>query len=410
MPMRTTLFSLLAAAVFASPVAAQALRLVPYATGFETPVAIVQDPTDAQVQLVVEQGGRIRAVRSGTVLGDFLNVTPLVLSGGERGLLGLALAPDYATSGRFYINYTRQPDGHTVISRYRRSGNPLVADPGSRFDLLWSTGLRHIEQTFSNHNGGWLGFGPDGFLYVGMGDGGGGNDERHDAQNPATLLGKILRVDVTVPDGDGSGQRIPGDNPFANRAGFRPEIWAFGLRNPWRFSFDDTSRGGTGAMFIGDVGQGAWEEIDYQPPGRGGRNYGWRNREGAHDNVTSRPPAFTPLIDPVHEYNRAVGASVTGGYVYRGRNAQLRGRYFFADFITGRVFSFRPEVNGATGEATAADLREHTTQLNASGTVGNVSSFGVDANGELFVVTYGGVVFRLGTAPSAPTNLRIIRD
>jgi glucose/arabinose dehydrogenase len=217
----------------------------------------------------------------------------------------------------------------------------------------------------------------------------------------------MLRVDVNVPDG--AGLRVPADNPFVGRAGFRPEIWAFGLRNPWRFSFDDAARGGTGAMFIGDVGQGAWEEIDYQPPGRGGRNYGWSIREGAHDNLPSRQPAIAPLVDPIHEYSRTVGASITGGYVYRGRNAQLNGRYFFADFISGRVFSLRPQVSAGTGEATAADVQEHTGQLNPGGSVGNVSSFGVDANGELFVVTYGGTIYRLGTPPSAPTNLRIIR-
>jgi glucose/arabinose dehydrogenase len=404
--MRTTIIALVATVASAAPAAAQ-LRLVPYASGFSAPIAIVQDPTDAQVQFVVEQGGRIRAVRSGTVVSEFLDVRQLVLAGGERGLLGLAFAPDYATSGRFFINYTRRPDGHTVISRYRRSGNPLVADPGSRFDLLWSTGERHIVQPFSNHNGGWLAFGPDGHLYIALGDGGSGNDPGHRAQNPAILLGKMLRVDIGVPDGDTNGYRVPPDNPFIGRANFRPEIWAIGLRNPWRFSFDDVSRGGTGAMFIGDVGQNEWEEVDYQPPGRGGRNYGWRNREGAHDNVQSLSPAFTPLIDPIHEYSHAVGASITGGYVYRGRNAQLRGRYFFADFITGRVFSFRPDVNSATGEATASDVQEHTGQLGVAGL--NVSSFGVDGNGELFIVGYGGTIFRMGVAPSAPTNLRIIR-
>jgi glucose/arabinose dehydrogenase len=408
---RRTFRLLLVALALASPAWAQ-MRLVPYASGFATPIAIVQHPTDAQVQFVVEQGGRIRVVRSGAIVGDFLNIGGpggLVLAGGERGLLGLAFAPDYATSGRFFVNYTRQPDGHTVVSRYTRSSNPLVADPASRFDLLWSTGLRHIVQPFANHNGGWLAFGPDGFLYIGMGDGGSGNDPNHAAQTPGTLLGKMLRVDVNVPNGDPAGFRIPADNPFVSRAGYRPEIWAFGLRNPWRFSFDDVTRGGTGAMFIGDVGQGAREEIDYQPPGRGGRNYGWRNREGTLDNVQTLPPAFTPLIDPMHDYNRTVGASVTGGYVYRGRNTQLRGRYFFGDFISGRVFSLRPAINASTGEATAADLQEHTTQLNPAGSVGNVSSFGVDAAGELFIVTYAGTIFRLVVAPSAPTNLRIIR-
>ena len=228
------------------------------------------------------------------------------------------------------------------------------------------------------------------------------------------LLGKMLRIDVNVPDTHPAGLAVPGDNPFVNSAGFRPEIWAFGLRNPWRYTFDDTTRGGTGAMVIGDVGQNRTEEIDYEPRGRGGRNYGWRNREGAHDYVTARPPAFTPLVDPIFEYDHAVGSSVTGGYVYRGAalGADYQGRYFFADFVRARLWSIALVVDGS-GEARATGLIEHTSELGGTGQLGNISSFGVDADGELFVVSYSrGLVFRLAgplTTPPTPVNPRIIR-
>jgi glucose/arabinose dehydrogenase len=189
----------------------------------------------------------------------------------------------------------------------------------------------------------------------------------------------------------------------------RPEIWSFGLRNPWRYSFDDPALGGTGALVIADVGQGAWEEIDVEPRGRGGRNYGWRNREGAHANVQTQPPAYQPLVDPVFEYGRSAGRSVTGGYVYRGRalGERFRGRYFFADYVTSRVWSLAIATNPSTGEATASDLVDHTADL---GGAGNISAFGVDRDGELYIVSHTlGTVFRLAVQPAAPTNLRIIR-
>jgi glucose/arabinose dehydrogenase len=292
------------------------LRLRVHATGFTSPTAFVQDPLDSAVQFVLEQAGRIRVVRSGTVLAaDFLDLRPAISSGGERGLLGLAFPPDAATSRRFFVNFTN-PAGHTVVARFRRSADPAIADAASRFDLRWGPSQRpFIDQPFANHNGGHLAFGPDGYLYVGLGDGGSGDDPAHRAQNPATYLGKMLRIDVDVPDGDGAGYRVPPDNPFlrAGPAGTLPEIWSFGLRNPWRYSFDDPARGGTGALVIADVGQDRWEEVDYEPPNRGGRNYGWRNREGAHDNVTSLPPAFLPLTEPIHEYSHTAGQSITGG-------------------------------------------------------------------------------------------------
>lgn len=387
-----------------------------YASGFSAPLAFVQDPSDATVQYVVEQAGRIRTVRSGTVLGtDFLDLRGTVLSGGERGLLGVAFAPD-AQSGRFFVNFTNQA-GHTVVARFRRSADPLVADASSRFDLRWggAAGPGFIAQPFSNHNGGHLAFGPDGYLYIGLGDGGSGNDPDHRAQTPSELLGKMLRIDVNVPDTHPAGYQVPSDNPFVSGgpAGTRPEIWSFGLRNPWRYTFDNPALGGTGALLIADVGQSAWEEVNYEPAARGGRNYGWRNREGAHDNVTNLPPAYLPLTDPVHEYGLSGSQSITGGYVYRGRTlgAAYAGRYFFADFVQGRVWSIGLELD-AQGEARATGLMEHTAELGGS-QLGNISSFGLDRDGELYIVSHSrGVVLRVTgplAAPPAPTGLRIIR-
>jgi glucose/arabinose dehydrogenase len=386
------------------------LRAQLYASGFSAPIAFVQDPSDPTLQFVVEQGGRIRAVRGGTVLApDFLDLRASVLSGGERGLLGMAFAPDYVASGRFYVNFTNTL-GHTVIARFRRSSDPAVADPGSRFDLRWGAVQQpFIVQPFSNHNGGHLAFGADGYLYIGLGDGGSGDDPDHLAQTPGTLLGKMLRIDVNVPDSHPAGYVIPADNPFITGAGGTlPEIWSFGLRNPWRYSFDP----GTGAMLIGDVGQNAWEEINYEPAGRGGRNYGWRNREGAHDHVTSRPPAFLPLTDPIHEYDHSLGRSVTGGHVYRGSalGSAYVGRYFFGDFVRSRVWSVGLTI-GANGEATASARTEHTAELGGTTELANVASFGVDASGELYVVSYtrGAVLKIVSAVPSTPTGLRIVR-
>jgi len=393
------------------------LRAEVFVAGLQAPVAFVQDPTDPAVFFAVEQAGRIRAVRNRTIVTpDVLDLRAVIAAGGERGLLGLAFAPDYAASGRFFVNFTDR-GGDTVVARFRRSADPLVADPASRFDLRWGEAREPlIRQPFANHNGGHLAFGPDGYLYVGLGDGGSGNDPLNHAQNPATLLGKFLRIDVNVGDNHPAGYTVPADNPFVGGGPVqaRPEIWSFGLRNPWRYSFDDPARGGTGALLIGDVGQGSWEEIDYEPPSRGGRNYGWRNREGAHPNVGTTPPAFGPLVDPIHEYDRTQGQSVTGGFVYRGGSLgeAFRGRYFFADVVSGRVWSIALSVDAATGEASASDRREHTADLGGAGQLGNVSSFGVDADGELYVVNYSGSIVRIdgpAITPAAPTNLKIIK-
>jgi glucose/arabinose dehydrogenase len=390
------------------------LRVRQFASGLTAPIAFVQDPTNRDVQFVVQQDGRIRVVRGAAVLStDFLDLRGNLVSGGEQGLLGMAFPPDTASSRRFFVNFTDRA-GNTVVARFRRPNDPVVADQGTRFDLRWggASGPAYIFQPFANHNGGHLVFGPDGFLYVGLGDGGSGNDPDHRAQTRSELLGKMLRVDVSVDDSDPIGYRVPPDNPFVGMASTRPEIWAFGLRNPWRYNFDDPMRGGTGAMVIADVGQNNWEEVDYEPAGRGGRNYGWRNREGAHDNVTSRPPAFQPLVEPIHEYNRTVGASITGGFVYRGSALppSFQGRYFFGDYISARVFSLGIVIDPVTREATVSNVTEHTSEL---GSVGNIASFGVDADGELYIVSYstGRILKIIGpaVAPPTPSGLRIVR-
>ena len=352
--------------------------------------------------MVVEQNGRIRVVQSGAVLGDFLDLRSEVVSGGEQGLLGMAFSPDYASNGRFFVNFTNR-SGHTVVARFRRStADALRADPSSRFDLMWPNGQRFITQPFANHNGGHLMFGPDGYLYIGLGDGGSGSDPMHNAQNPQTLLGKMLRIDVNVGDADSRGYAVPPDNPFVNRSGVLAEIWAFGLRNPWRYSFDDPSRGGNGALIIGDVGQNRFEEIDYEPARTGGRNYGWRNREGPENHVTSLPPFSQPLIDPAHFYSSAEGRAVTAGGVYRGSalGAAFIGRFLFGDFVTSRVWSLRFVVDPATGLATVTDLIEHTNALGAGALL--PSSFGTDSRGEWYVVSYAGAVYRFVDPTATP--------
>lgn len=379
--------------VFVAGSAPATLNTQVYASGFITPVAFVQDPSNTSRQFVAEKGGHVRAVVSGVVeSADFLDLSEAVSTDSERGLLGLAFSPDYSTSGRFFVNFTNV-NGDTVVARFKRSANPLLADPASRFDLAWGGpgGSTVIPQPFANHNGGHLAFGPDGMLYIGLGDGGDANDPGHRAQSPSDLLGKMLRIDVQVPDADLRGYRIPADNPFLDGAPVvaRGEIWAFGLRNPWRYSFDDPLLGGTGALVIGDVGQDGWEEINYEPAGQGGRNYGWRNYEGTHAHINSLPPAFPDLTLPIFEYDHTVGHSVTGGHVYRGNalSAAYRGRYFFGDFIQRRIWSVALTADD-DGGTTASDLIEHTGELGGSAAVGNVSAFGVDSQGELYIVSY----------------------
>ncbi|HJU43457.1 MAG TPA: PQQ-dependent sugar dehydrogenase [Vicinamibacterales bacterium] len=374
---------------FPVPAAAQ-MRTEVVATGLSNPIAFVVDPGDPSIFYVVEQRGTIRTVRENTVSASlFLDLRSSVLAGGERGLLGMAFPPDAVETRRFYVNFTNL-EGHSVVARFTRRADGQV-DPDSRFDLLWPDGRRFIQQPFANHNGGHLAFGPDGYLYIGMGDGGSGGDPMHLAQNPNSLLGKMLRIDVNVPDHDPRGYRIPEDNPFVDRQPITalPEIWAFGLRNPWRYSFDDWTRGGTGALVIADVGQTAREEVNWEPRGMGGRNYGWRLREGRSNYDQRQPAAYLPLTEPIHDYPRSDGMSITGGYVYRGAalDPMFNGRYFFADYVAGRVYSIGLALDERQ-EATAVDLLELTQLLGGTQELGLISSFGVDAEGELYIVSY----------------------
>src|SRR5262249_49804701 len=340
-------------------VASAQLRTQTIASGLPPITGGVADPAQPGVLYVLQQDGLVRTIQGTTLLPTpFLDLRGQISSGGERGLLGIAFAPDAA---RVFVNFTN-PNGDTVVARFRRSaGNPLAADPSSRFDLRWPNGARFISQPYANHNGGHLVFGPDGYLYIGLGDGGSANDPQNNAQNPNSLLGKMLRIDVNVPDGDAIGYRVPPDNPFVGGSPIPAlgEIWAFGLRNPWRYSFDNPALGGTGALLIGDVGQNAREEIDAAPAGRGGQNYGWRMREGP---IATRggPPAtraFTPLTEPMVDYGRSTGVTVIGGYVYRGRalGPNYYGRYFLADTGSGHLWSvgWGIDAGGRAGVANA---------------------------------------------------------
>ena len=390
--MRSAITALLAGLLLnASPgIATAQLRTSVVATGLVNPVAFVVDPMDASTFLVVEQRGTIRGIRNGVVSSTmFLDIRGQLSAGGERGLLGIAFPPDAVQSRRFYINFTN-PDGHTVVARYTRDAQGRV-ETNSRFDLVWPAGRAFIEQPFANHNGGHLAFGPDGYLYIGLGDGGSGGDPLNHAQNPNSLLGKMLRIDVGVDDADRRGYRVPGDNPFVDREPIAAltEIWAFGLRNPWRYSFDDWTRGGTGALVIADVGQSAREEVNWEPRGAGGRNYGWRIREGRNPFDTRLPAAYQPLTDPIHEYPRSDGQSITGGLVYRGSalDGMFNGRYFFADYVAGRVYSIGVALDERQ-EATAVDLLVVTAMLGGAAELGLISSFGVDTAGEMYIVSY----------------------
>ncbi len=356
--------------------AGEEVRLEQLVSGLSQPVLVTHAGDGTGRLFVLEQQGRIRIVEDDVLRPQaFLDITAKVRSGGERGLLGLAFHPAFAQNRRFFVNYTRiGEDGlETVVAEFKSSpADPDRADPSERI-------LLSFEQPFSNHNGGDLAFGPDGFLYVATGDGGSGGDPNNAGQSLDTLLGKILRIDV-----DGAmPYEVPGDNPFVSSPGALPEIWAYGLRNPWRFSFDRE----TGRLFAGDVGQNTWEEIDIIV--RGG-NYGWRVMEG--------PACFIPqvgcemggLILPIHSYGRTFGRSVTGGYVYRGPSSQLRqGRYIFADFVFGTIWELLETPSGWQRE----------TLINSGRAV---SSFGEDEEGNLYVVDYSGSIQRLVLQDPAP--------
>jgi len=355
-----------------------AVQLEPVLTGLSRPVYVTHARDGSNRLFVVEQGGRVKVLQPGAAAPTiFLDITARVLPGGEQGLLGLAFHPSYATNRRFFVNYTRQPDGATVIAEYQTlASDPNVAD-------ATETILLTIPQPFANHNGGMIEFGADGFLYIGMGDGGSANDPGNRAQNIGELLGKMLRIDVDHPNG-AVPYSSPSDNPFFGATPGADEIFALGLRNPFRWSFDRA----TGQLYAGDVGQGAREEIDIVT--RGG-NYGWRVFEGTlctnNDPGLCNPAAFIP---PIAEYDHSVGrCAIIGGYVYRGAQATFPGgAYIYGDLCTGEIFQLLPATSGGT-QSVLLD-----TALN-----GTLSSFGEDEAGEIYVVGLGGTVDRIAAAP-----------
>ncbi|MFO1497563.1 MAG: PQQ-dependent sugar dehydrogenase [Verrucomicrobiota bacterium] len=378
-----------------------ATRLV--GAGFRRPIFATAPPGDSNRLFVVEQQtGQIRILNPGTQTiapAPFLTVSG-ISKGDEQGLLGLAFHPQYASNGLFFVNYTTTGGGsagHTEIARYRVQGDPKsssLADAASKAIVL------AFNQPEPNHNGGWLGFGPDGYLYISTGDGGGGNDQHGNpgnGQSRNTLLAKILRLNVD----ETATYTIPPGNPFIGIAGQREEIWAFGLRNPWRCSFDRLS----GNLWIGDVGQSAREEIDFIPAGVGGRNFGWRAREGTIQNSAypSETPV-TPAVEPVHDYPRGSGVSVVGGYMYHGAAIPaLEGVYLFGDYGSARFWSFRSDGTNKL------DFLERTAELNPGNPkpIGNISSFGEDAAGELFVcdISDGQIYQIVGDEPAPLLSL-----
>jgi glucose/arabinose dehydrogenase len=363
------------------------LVLEPVVGGLASPVSITHAGdtrlfiTQQAGLIVIFDGNQLRAT-------PFLDLRGQISSGGERGLLSVAFHPRYAQNGLFYVNYT-DPRGDTVVARYSvMPGDPNRANPQSAVPILT------IAQPFANHNGGQLQFGPDGYLYIGMGDGGSGGDPGNRAQNTSELLGKMLRIDVD----SASPYAIPPSNPFAGRPGSRPEIWALGLRNPWRFSFDRV----TGDLWIADVGQGEWEEIDFQPATSiGGENYGWKRMEGTHCFAPSTNCGDPSFVLPVIEYNHSGGAcSVTGGSVYRGtRSPRLLGTFFYGDFCNGKIWG---STRNPDGTMTTRQFLDVTFQI---------STFGEDVAGEVYVADYsGGTLYRLlDSRPLSPRRRSVRR-
>lgn len=391
----------LPAAVQAGAITLDSTRI---ATGLERPVFVTHAPGDFDRIFVLEKRGHIEildATNNYAPLGQFLDIDFRVGGGtssfSEQGLLGMAFHPEYATNGKFYLNYTNT-GGNTVVAEYTVSADPNVAN-------ITETKITQLAQPFSNHNGGWIDFGPDGYLYIATGDGGSGGDPGNRGQDLTNQpLGKMLRIDV---DGSGAGPfgmySVPASNPFVG-TGNTQEIWAYGLRNPWRNAFDRA----TGDLYIADVGQNQWEEINVQPASSaGGENYGWRCYEGNNNfNTSGCAPAAT-MVFPVHEYSHAIGFSITGGYVYRGcLMPELDGSYFFADYGSARIWTFEwTQAGGMT------NLQERTSELappSGQGSISNITSFGQDAYGELFICDQGssssnGEIFKV--VPSgAPTG------
>ena len=362
-----------------------ALRLEELARGLKQPVYLTHDGTARR--FIVEQPGTIRIIGAdGKLLKQpYLDIVQRVTSGGECGLLSVAFHPKFADNGLLYVNYTAKPNKQlqTIVSRFRTDPNSTRVDAATEQVLLT------IDQPYSNHNGGHILFGPDGMLYIGMGDGGSGGDPKGNGQKTDTLLGKILRIDVNVD----LGYAIPKDNPFVGRPQYRPEIWATGLRNPWRITFDRE----TGDCYTGDIGQNLYEEIDLIVKGG---NYGWRNREGFHAFQGGR--MRDDFIDPLAEYGRDKGQSVTSGYVYRGKQfPQLTGWFLYADYASGRFWALKQTdgrlIANEELEVTFVDKigRERSTLDRVQ-----TASFGEDLAGEHYVCDHNGVVYRVTVKPA----------
>ena len=374
-------FALVAAfALLLPPTSASAaITLTPVITGLNSPVYVTGAGDGSGRLFVVEQGGRIKVFDNGASLGTFLNISTKISKGGERGLLGLAFHPNYENNRKFYVYFTLK-DGDIGINEYKRS-----ASNANRADLTTRRRLLTINHPAGNHNGGMLAFGRDGYLYIGVGDGGGSGDAANNAQNKNRLLGKILRIDINGRTASRP-YRIPSSNPFVGKPG-RNEIWSYGLRNPWKFSFDRVR----GDIWVGDVGQNRYEEINRKlitstaaPNGRGS-NYGWRVLEGWHCFRPATGCNKSAKVRPIVEYSHAGGnCSVTGGYVYRGPSAALVGKYIFADYCSGKIWSI---PRGASAPAKPTLLRD-SAQL--------ISSFVEGDNGALYVISHNnGVVYRL---------------
>jgi glucose/arabinose dehydrogenase len=345
------------------------------------PVGIVNAGDGSGRLYVLEQAGRVRVIeRDGSLRpAPFVDLSGRILSGGERGLLGFAFHPDYARNRRVFVHYSRAGDGATIVAELRAAADGRSADPASQRELL------QLTQPFSNHNGGQLAFGPDGYLYIGLGDGGSGGDPFGNAQNTSVLLGKILRIDVDAAPSGGRAYAIPPDNPFAadgvRPGGGLPEVWAYGLRNPWQFSFDPEG----GDLYIGDVGQGRWEEVNRQPgDSRGGENYGWDVMEGRHCYEGDCDQA--PYLKPIAEYSHDLGCSITGGHVYRGqRQPELAGIYVFGDYCSGLLFTLQVDE----GTVTPKIVLESGLSITA---------FGTGEDGEIYVAGLGGTLHRVVVA------------
>ncbi len=374
------------------------LTTVRVASGLTRPLFVTAPPGDTDRLFIVEQGSagsaaiKILDLATGDVLATpFFSISGIT-TGGERGLLGLAFHPNYADNGLLFINYT-DGSGDTQVERLSVSEDPNVADPGSAVTVF------AVDQPYSNHNGGWMAFGPDGYLYISLGDGGSGGDPGNRAQDITDqLLGKMLRIDVDADDWPGDPNRnygIPADNPFVGITG-DDEIWAYGLRNAWRCAFDRE----TGDLYIADVGQSAWEEINFQPAGSpGGDNYGWRCYEGNSEYNTTGCDSPDTMVFPIYEYSHDIGCSITGGMVYRGGEiCDVQGTYFFADYCSDQIWSFRYDGNEIT------EFQERTAELTPDvGSIGSIVSFGEDAAGELYICDlFGGEVFKI--VPDGPKN------